>query len=140
MGAKFDDLVEAAQDEVRAGDIARGLLIAIVNAKRNGEPNPEAWQDAFELVDEWAGEAGKVEPPTSMRCDACKAVLMLPLDGEHPEAVAVCGPEHVIRFPGHVLHVGPNGWRKIPYTAGTVITSHAPVFGDGKEPDGHVSG
>lgn len=138
MGTKFDELVAEVRRELDDLDIARATLTAIVHAKMRGEAAPAAWDTAIDLVEKW-NDDHSVEPPSTIRCAECKAILPLPLGGsEYPVSVE-CGPVHSVKYNSYVVQIDGARMSVLQFPIAST-DSHITVFGseDAKEPDADV--
>ncbi len=112
----------AAKAEIAELERVRDLLIAIVQAKRNGHPEPRAWAEAFAYVDDLIASTEAAPRGDNLRCPDCRAILanppetMLGDDAETlidvpAEPLAIeCGREHVYRYAEFVITTRANVW------------------------------
>lgn len=122
----------AAKVAKLAGDFetAQAILISIVNSKRAGVPNPDAWTAAFTMVDAWTQEEGEGQRPEMVRCPDCEQVLPNnAAKGERGPVRIDCGPEHVLHYRDFSVTVGGGVATVVPHTVRTEIPN-TPVFGD----------
>ncbi len=119
-------------------ELARGILIAMVRAKRAGEAAPDAWAAAFSAVDRWTADDGTAAPVTTVRCGECAAVLQN-MSTVEPTRIH-CGPVHVLYYADFSVEIGEGTATLHPNVCGvTSIVALDPCLEDeGSEGDAVV--